>query len=107
MELTVEALHALRKGGEPHVLIDVREAGELELCALDGAEHIPMGEIPARVEALRALDPALPVLLLCHHGVRSLRVAHYLRHQGVPRAFSVRGGIDLWSLRIDGSVPRY
>ena len=107
VEITVEALHALREGQAPHTVLDVRQPEELELCALPGALHIPMGDVPARLEELRALDPSVPLVVLCHHGVRSLRVALYLQHEGLGHACSLRGGIDLWSTLIDPKVPRY
>jgi len=56
------------------VLLDVREGWELNICALPGALHIPMGQVPARAEEL---DPEQELVVICHHGVRSLRVARF------------------------------
>jgi rhodanese-related sulfurtransferase len=47
------------------------------------------------------------VLVLCHHGARSLSVAAWLRNQGFTKAQSISGGIDAWSRSIDPTVPRY
>jgi rhodanese-related sulfurtransferase len=85
-------------------LLDVREHVELELAAVSGAMHIPMREIPAR---LAELDRDATVVVMCHSGARSLRVAEYLSGNGFRQVFSLRGGIDAWSTEIDPQVPRY
>jgi rhodanese-related sulfurtransferase len=105
LEISVEEL-ARRRREDPadFVLLDCREAGELDLASLDGALHIPMGDIPSR---LQQLDPERDLLVLCHHGQRSLSVTCYLRDQDYDRCWSVRGGIDLWSRRVDPELPRY
>jgi adenylyltransferase/sulfurtransferase len=90
--------------GEKLLLVDVREAWEFEICRIEGAKHIPMGSIPAN---LQALDTDDEVICYCHHGMRSLDVAVWLRGQGVARAKSLAGGIERWSLEIDPRVPRY
>lgn len=88
------------------VVIDCREAEELELCKIDGARWIPLGGIPAAIESLRE-EAERGIVISCHHGMRSLRAARYLREQGIERAFSMAGGIDAWSQDVDPSVPRY
>ena len=94
--------------GTPAVVLDVREPGELRTAAVvpDGFElvAIPMNEIPAR---LAELDAARPVACLCHHGMRSQRVAMFLAQQGFGTVANIAGGIDAWSLERDPSVPRY
>jgi adenylyltransferase/sulfurtransferase len=90
--------------GEKFLLVDVREPHEYELCHIDGAVLIPMGSIPAN---LQKLDIDEDVICFCHHGMRSLDVANWLRARGVKSAKSMAGGIDRWSLEIDPSVPRY
>jgi len=86
-------------------LIDVREPWELARAAVPGAFPMPMGEIPAR--AHQELEPDEPLLILCHHGVRSLNVAVWLRNQGFANAQSIRGGIAAWASEVDPSVGRY
>jgi adenylyltransferase/sulfurtransferase len=86
------------------LLVDVRESWEFGICRIEGAKHIPMGSIPAN---LQALDTGDEVICYCHHGMRSLDVAVWLRGQGVERAKSLAGGIERWSLEIDPGVPRY
>jgi rhodanese-related sulfurtransferase len=86
------------------VLLDVREPEELELACLEGVVHIPMNEIPARLDEL---DRAKTVTVICHGGGRSMRVAAFLMTQGFDRVFNLRGGIDAWSREVDSSIPRY
>jgi rhodanese-related sulfurtransferase len=102
-EITVEEAKVKLEGGEV-VLMDVREPWEVETASVTGAKLIPMGEVAARVQEL---DPDAHILVLCHHGVRSLRVTNWLREQGYAKTQSVRGGIDAWSKQVDAKVPVY
>ncbi len=90
------------------LLLDVREAWEVQVAriALPGARslHIPMNEVPAR---LAEIDPAQPVVCICHHGARSAQVVAFLHRQGCQRVYNLAGGLDAWSLRVDPTVPRY
>ena len=90
--------------GDARVLLDVREPLELELAAVDGARHIPMREVPAR---LAELDRDAAIVVMCHSGGRSRRVAEYLLSNGFDNVFNLKGGIDAWSTEIDPQVPRY
>ncbi|HET7183632.1 MAG TPA: rhodanese-like domain-containing protein [Terriglobales bacterium] len=90
---------------EPPVLLDVREPVELQMARIEGALHMPMGEVPMR--ASQELDPDAHIVVLCHHGVRSLNVTNWLRQQGFEKVQSMRGGIDRWSREVDASVPTY
>lgn len=93
----------LARGARP-LVIDVREPWEHEICRLDGARLIPLGELPTRYQELLDADE---VVLYCHHGIRSLDAAAWLRQQGVEGAKSLSGGIDRWAQEIDPEVPRY
>jgi rhodanese-related sulfurtransferase len=86
------------------VLLDVREHDELAVAAVSGALHIPMREVPGR---LGELDANKPLVVMCHSGGRSRRVAEYLLGQGFTTVFNLRGGIDAWSTQIDSQIPRY
>lgn len=88
-------------------LIDVREPEEFQAAFIAGAELIPMRSVPAEYQRLERWADQQALLVLCHHGVRSLQVTSWLRDQGVENCFSVIGGIDRWSLEIDSRVPRY
>jgi sulfur-carrier protein adenylyltransferase/sulfurtransferase len=90
--------------GEKLLLVDVREPREFEICHIEGAVLIPMGTIPSN---LQKLDTDEDVICFCHHGVRSMDVANWLRAQGVKSAKSMAGGIDRWSSEIDPTVARY
>ena len=90
--------------GDKLLLVDVREPHEFAICHIAGAVLIPMGTIPAN---LQKLDTDDDVICFCHHGMRSMDVANWLRAQGVKGAKSMAGGIDRWSVEIDANVPRY
>ena len=91
--------------GEAVVVLDVREPWEVQAASLPSARHIPMGDIPAR--AHQELDPDDHIVVVCHHGVRSLNVTNWLRQQGFEKVQSMRGGIDRWSRTVDPKVPIY
>ena len=88
------------------LLIDCRTKEEFELVHIPGSVHIPLHELEDRIDEI---EPAQgqEVLVICHHGVRSMKAALALRQHGHPDAKSVAGGIELWSLAADHSVPRY
>ena len=86
------------------MLLDVREPAEWQAARVADALHIPMRTVPGRLDEL---DPAHTWVVMCHGGVRSLRVAEFLAASGYARVFNLTGGIDAWSLEIDSSVPRY
>ena len=100
-------LEAARAHGEP-VVLDVREPHELQLASV--AENgfqlltIPMGVIPPR---LSELNPEQPIACLCHHGGRSMQVAHFLASRGFRHVANIAGGITAWSAEVDPSIPRY
>jgi len=87
------------------ILLDVREPWEFQTASLADSLLMPMGDVTSRAHA--ELDPDAHIVVLCHHGQRSLSVAMWLRGQGFERAQSLAGGIDAWSRSIDPTVPRY
>jgi rhodanese-related sulfurtransferase len=102
-EITVEEAKQRLEKGEA-ALIDVREPWEVQTAAVAGAKHIPMGELPARIQEL---DPEHHLIVMCHAGVRSAKVTNWLREQGYERVQSLRGGIDAWARKVDPKVPVY
>ena len=104
LEISVHELQAKRNAGEDFVLLDVREAEEVALVHLPHSVHIPMGDIPSR---LPELDPEAEIVVYCHHGIRSLRVVHFLRQHDFARAVNLAGGIDAWANEIEPSMARY
>jgi rhodanese-related sulfurtransferase len=101
-----ETLAKKLAAGEPVYLLDVREPWEHATAHLPDSTLIPLGELPERVAEI---DPpsGATVVVYCHHGVRSLSGAAILEMNGIGDAFSLWGGIDAWSQRIDPTVPRY
>ncbi|MBM3568896.1 MAG: sulfurtransferase [Alphaproteobacteria bacterium] len=102
LEIDVAALAAMN-GNKP-LLLDVRESWETEICALPGSLFIPMSQIEAR---LGEIPRDRPVLAVCHHGGRSLRVAQWLRGQGFAGVQSLRGGVHQWAEQIDPKMAKY
>jgi rhodanese-related sulfurtransferase len=66
--------------------------------------NIPMQSIPAAVQALPR-DQSL--LLLCHHGMRSMQVARFLAQQGFDAVFNITGGIEAWARQVNPALARY
>ena len=107
LETTPKEVHRRQQAGERLLLIDVREPGEFSLAHIDGSELIPMGTVPANLQLLDAKAEETPLIVFCHHGMRSLQVVAWLREKGIEACQSMAGGINLWSLEIDPTVPRY
>jgi rhodanese-related sulfurtransferase len=104
-EITAEEVKGQLDAGDAFILLDVREPWEFETAKISGAKLMPMGEVPSR--AHQELDPDDHIIVVCHHGVRSMNVTVWLRQQGFENAQSLRGGIDAWSRRVDQKVPVY
>ncbi len=107
LEITPREVQRRLQAGEKLALIDVREPGEFQLARIPNAELIPMRTVPAELSRLDSQAEESPLIVFCHHGVRSLNVVHWLREQGVEACLSMAGGIERWSLEIDPAVPRY
>lgn len=103
-EISPRALKERIDSGERILILDVREASEIEMAPFPGAIHIPMGDIPARIEEL---NPERETVVVCHHGIRSAQVAAYLARAGFERVLNLSGGIDAWSCDADPATPRY
>ncbi|MGE4092992.1 MAG: rhodanese-like domain-containing protein [Candidatus Binatia bacterium] len=103
-EISVQQLKTRLDAGDEVVLLDVREPEEVALVRLPGAIHIPMGEVPGR---LHELDPDKEIVVYCHHGVRSLRVANFLAQRDFTQVTSLAGGIDAWAIEIEPGMARY
>jgi rhodanese-related sulfurtransferase len=106
MEIDCHAVQQKMDAREDFLLLDCREADEYAVAKIAQAKLVPMSEIVARFPELQPHRQRL-VVVLCHGGVRSLQVAHWLRQQGFSQAQSMAGGIDQWSQEIDPTVPRY
>ena len=104
-EITTTGLKSLLDSAAGVTLLDVREPWEYGAAHIPGSKHIPMGDIPARFN--QELDPDSHIVVVCHHGVRSLNVTAWLRQQGFDKVQSLQGGIDRWAREIDSSIPVY
>ena len=103
-EISAEELKTRRDRGENPVVVDVREDWELQLASIPGVVHVPMNQIPAR---LGEFQRDMEVIVMCHAGGRSLRVAHFLVNQGFTNVANLAGGISAWTEAVDATVPRY
>lgn len=104
-QISVTELNKLLLSSEANpILLDVREDWEYEICHLANSIHIPMGDV---ANALEQLDPKQTIVVICHHGMRSMQVAQYLETVGYDDVINLSGGIDAWAREIDSSVPVY
>jgi rhodanese-related sulfurtransferase len=92
--------------GHPLVLIDVRQPWEHRLAALPNSLLIPLNDLAQRSKEITA-DPLDPVVVYCHHGIRSLSAGTFLERLGFTNVQSLTGGIDAWSCEVDPTLPRY
>lgn len=107
-EITPDELHALLRDEKAPAfhLLDCREEDEFAICKIERAVLLPLSRFADEApEFLK--DNELPVVVYCHHGMRSMNATLFLRQKGFARTWSLAGGIDLWSTRIDREVPRY
>ena len=93
-----------RTAGEDLLLLDVREPRELALASVEGALHIPMAQVPARLDEL---DRNRHIVVICHSGGRSQAVVGFLLHKGFGKVSNLAGGINRWSREVDPGVPVY
>lgn len=104
-ELRPREAAALLAGPHPPRILDVREPWEYALCHLEGALLIPMRELPGRISEL---DPEAPLLVVCHHGIRSRMVCRYLeREHGFRNLMNLEGGVAAWAAEVDPGMPTY
>lgn len=104
-QITARQLDALLRSDVPAPqLLDVRESWEVGVCRLTGSTHIPMRQVPA---ALAALDAERPIVVICHHGIRSQQVALFLDQRGFRQVINLQGGIDAWAREVDADMATY
>ncbi len=105
-EITPRELHRRRTAGETIVLIDCRTNTERDIAHIKGSIHIPMLSLSQHIDSLREHETSA-IVIHCHQGMRSLKVTEVLRQAGFDDVRSLAGGIHLWSIDIDPSVPMY
>ena len=103
-EISAPEAVILRNKNKETVLIDVREHFELTICRIEGALHIPMDEI---TERHKSLPREAPLIVFCHHGMRSLNVVQYLEAKGFENALNLAGGIHAWATDVDPEMKQY
>ena len=103
-EIKPAALKLLLEGAAPPLVLDVREPWELEAARLPGTVDIPMNEVPKR---LAELPRDRDIVVMCHGGVRSLKVAYFLTQNGFSHVTNLAGGIHAWACDVDPSVGTY
>ena len=104
LEIAPEDVAARRAAGEAIAILDVREPWETELCAIEGSIKIPLGTLPENVAHLPQENP---LIVVCHHGARSMRAVMWLKGQGFNNAINLRGGIDAWARLVDPAMVTY
>lgn len=104
LQIGVAELARWRSEGVMHVVLDVREPWETDICLIDGSIKVPLGSVPASASSL---PTDVPVVVTCHHGMRSLRAVSWLRGNGVANAVNLAGGIDAWAREVDASMSTY
>jgi rhodanese-related sulfurtransferase len=104
-ELTpLELKHYLENADPPPLLLDVREPGEFEICHIAGSQLMPMGMVAASVDDI---PQDRPIVVICHHGMRSYSIARYLEQQGFDPVMNLSGGLDAWARSIDFNMQTY
>lgn len=104
-EISAEEVRQYQQEGREFTLLDVRKPSEREAASLGDDLWIQMQDVPEEVDQLEECNR--PLVVYCHHGMRSLKITQYLRDKGIDEVFSLAGGIDYWSRNIDEEVPRY
>ena len=91
------------------VLLDVREKSEFEKAHIANSVLVPLSEIASRGKLAlpKSISPAALIVVFCHHGGRSAQITEWLGLNGFKNAKNLIGGIDLWSIKVDPSIPRY
>ena len=104
--ISATELAALLKLSDAPRLLDVREPEEFEIAALPGARLVPLGQIPVSLEQIADWKNE-PVVVYCHHGIRSMHAINFLTQAGFTNLANLSGGIDAWSREVDPKTPRY
>ena len=105
-QLSVVDAHQMLSSENPPFLLDVRTPGEVQIASIPNAHVIPLQEIPYRYEEINSEKDG-PMIIHCHHGMRSMQAAMFLQTKGFSKLYNLTGGIDAWSQSIDPSIARY
>jgi rhodanese-related sulfurtransferase len=91
-------------GRSAPLLLDVREPWEFEICRIPGSRLMPMSSIGA---SLDSIDDGVPIVCICHHGMRSLQVAMALEQRGWSEVYNLAGGVEAWARQVDPTMATY
>jgi rhodanese-related sulfurtransferase len=106
VEIQPESVASLQQAGTAFRLIDCREPDEWDTTRIEGAELLPLTDFAARYAGVLT-NPAEPIVIHCHHGMRSAKATLFLRQKGYTSVWSMARGIEGWSLEVDPAVARY
>jgi adenylyltransferase/sulfurtransferase len=105
-EVSAAEVHAMLDRGDDFLLLDVREPDEFETAHIEGSRLLPLGEVETRLAELQEWKSG-PIVVHCHKGGRSAQACALLRAKGFSDVTNLAGGIEAWSLTVDGDVSRY
>ena len=108
VEQSVSSKEYASRRNEPHVLIDVRDPVQFEICRLSNARNIPLDDLRQETTiAQELIATALPVFVICRRGVDSQTAVEQLLEEGVPNVYHITGGLASWSESVDRTFPIY
>lgn len=103
LQIDPKKFYRLKQSGRKWYIIDIRDPWEVEIAAIDDAHNIPLDEV---YNNLGSLPRDRDIVVICQHGVRSLKTAQLLRENGL-HAFSIEGGVNAYTKEIDPILPQY
>ena len=115
LHISCKDYETIRKFGKSHVLLDVRVPRQYEMCSLEGAVNIPLGELEASLERIEELsDSTRPIYCVCRRGVASAEATRILseaiaggKHPRIHSVRNIAGGLNVWSEDVDRNFPMY
>lgn len=107
LQIDALSLRAMMEAGVAVEVLDVREPWETAICSIGSSRNIPLAELADRCDELTECAGETPLVVVCHHGMRSLQATLWLRQQGFGNAVNLAGGIDAWALRVEPTMQRY
>jgi rhodanese-related sulfurtransferase len=104
LQIDVSELDRIIRQNQQVTLVDVREPWEVQICTIAGSVNVPLSTLPQNLDRLSA---AGRLVVLCHHGGRSMQAVAWLRQNGFGNATNLSGGIDAWARQVDPAMATY
>ena len=104
LQIDAPTLDKMRQSDQGVTILDVREPWEVAICAIAGSVNVPLSSLP---QNLSRLSEEGPLVVVCHHGMRSMQAVAWLRQNGFENATNLQGGIDAWARQVDTSMATY